>query len=193
MAPFKLAAAAAALYGNANLSTFGNVGNGESLIQVPILPQAKPEMKEGFYLFQEGIPCLDPFCNFLFQKHFHCSQPRCYYATDRDDVLLFHSKKFHYNIDIPEGYACFDQSVDCRLSNCSFNKKKCHFHCIRVGCNYSFDCHSEISIHETKHQKKENELLYCKNKQDNHLNSTNSNFSQASKFNIKYFQKCFRF
>jgi putative uncharacterized protein GLEAN_15058 len=186
IAPFGIAAAAAALYGNANipLSTsrpsFGNVTGCETLIPIPILSHSKPEMKDGFYFFREDVPCLDQFCIYLFRKHFHCSQPRCYYTTNRDDALLFHLKELHENVDICEGFVCFDQSVDCRLAGCSWNKERRHFHCIKLGCNYSFIHHSEMSLHEAKHQREESDTQHCKKDKETHMNKSNLSLFQVN-------------
>ena len=158
IAPFGIAAAAAALYGNANipLSTsrpsFGNVTGCETLIPIPILSHSKPEMKDGFYFFREDVPCLDQFCIYLFRKHFHCSQPRCYYTTNRD----------------------------CRLAGCSWNKERRHFHCIKLGCNYSFIHHSEMSLHEAKHQREESDSQHCKKDKETHMNKSNLSLFQVN-------------
>lgn len=111
----------------------------------------KPEEQEGFYIFHEGSPCPDILCAFRDQRHFHCIQPRCHYVTDRDDILVLHSKDFHDNIDIMEGFVFFDRSVDCRLSGCHSNKINRHFHCTRPNCGYSFVRYSTMSLHEQKH------------------------------------------
>lgn len=163
-----LAAAAAALYGNPNLplpmpnpSHFASgVPNDESLklIPVPLLPQAKPETEEGFYIFNEGSPCPDALCIYFAQRHYHCSQPRCYYVTNREDILVLHSKDFHDNIDIYEGFVFFDRSVDCRMPGCPSNKTNRHFHCTRLGCNYTFVRYSTMTAHEEKHRQEANDL-----------------------------------
>lgn len=98
------------------------------------------------------MPCPDPLCIFVGQHHFHCTQPRCFYVTDRSDILLLHSKDFHDNIDIMEGFVFFDRSVDCRLPGCHSNKVNRHFHCTRQNCNYSFVRYSTMSMHEQKHR-----------------------------------------
>lgn len=79
-------------------------------------------MQEGFYVYAEGMACPDPICMFLGKQHYHCTQPRCFYITDRPDILILHSKDFHDNIDISEGFTFFDRNVDCRLKNCPSNK-----------------------------------------------------------------------
>lgn len=151
------AAAAAALYGNANLplpdSNTMQDADDSKTIPIPLmLPHAKPGVQEGFYIFDEDIPCPDGLCMYFGKKHYHCSQPRCYYVTDRSDILVLHSKDFHDNIDITEGFVFFDRSVDCRMPNCQSNKINRHFHCTRVGCNYTFVRYSTMSIHEEKHK-----------------------------------------
>ncbi|GBL74056.1 Transcription factor castor [Araneus ventricosus] len=117
--------------------------------------QVKPEVKEGFYVFHENMPCPDEYCTFYKKHHFHCTQPRCYYVTDRRDILLLHSKDFHDNIDIMDGFVFFDRSVDCRLENCHSNKINRHFHCIRPNCNYSFVRYSTMTVHEQKHKEQD--------------------------------------
>jgi hypothetical protein len=74
-----------------------------------MLPHAKPNIQEGFYVFDEEIPCPDALCIYFGQKHYHCSQPRCYFVTNIDEnTLVKHSKDFHESIDIIEGFVFFD-------------------------------------------------------------------------------------
>ncbi|XP_035208534.1 zinc finger protein castor homolog 1-like isoform X2 [Stegodyphus dumicola] len=122
--------------------------------------QTKPEVKEGFYIFREKMPCPDKLCTFYNQHHFHCTQPRCYYVTDRSDILLLHSKDFHDNIDIMDGFVFFDRSVDCRLQGCHSNKINRHFHCVRANCNYSFVRYSTMTVHEQKHKEQSGSSNY---------------------------------
>ncbi|PSN36019.1 hypothetical protein C0J52_12145 [Blattella germanica] len=110
-------------------------------------------LQEGFYSFPEGTPCPDALCPYNTRcQHFHCSQPRCFYITDREDILIMHSKDFHDNIDIMDGFLFFDRGVDCRLPSCHSNRVNRHFHCIRPGCGYSFVRYSTMAIHEQKHR-----------------------------------------
>nr|CAD7261192.1 unnamed protein product [Timema shepardi] len=110
-------------------------------------------LQEGFYSYSEGIPCPDTLCPYNSRcHHFHCRQPRCFYVTDREDILIMHSKDFHDNIDILEGFLFFDRMVDCRLPNCHSNKVNRHFHCMHPGCGYSFVRYSTMAVHEQKHQ-----------------------------------------
>ncbi|XP_069703969.1 zinc finger protein castor homolog 1-like isoform X2 [Periplaneta americana] len=110
-------------------------------------------LQEGFYSFPEGTPCPDALCPFNTRcQHFHCSQPRCFYVTDREDILIMHSKDFHDNIDIMDGFLFFDRTVDCRLPSCHSNRVNRHFHCVRPGCGYSFVRYSTMAIHEQKHR-----------------------------------------
>lgn len=150
MNPFGLAA----LYGNHGLNfpgalSFGALPPTEGLIPVPILPQSKPEIVQGFYVFQEGIPCTDGFCAFIMKHHFHCSKPRCYFVTDQQEHLLEHSKDFHDKIEILENFVFFDKSVDCRLKGCASNRVSRHYHC--TVCNYSFIQYSVMSVHNESH------------------------------------------
>ncbi|XP_076365367.1 zinc finger protein castor homolog 1-like isoform X3 [Tachypleus tridentatus] len=110
------------------------------------------EKVDGFYGFSNNTPCPDHLCPYLGNNHFHCTQPRCFYVTDRSDILLLHSKDFHDNIDILEGFVFFDRYVDCRLPNCQSNKVNRHFHCTRPECNYSFVRYSTMSIHDQEHR-----------------------------------------
>ncbi|KAF4532943.1 hypothetical protein B566_EDAN000631 [Ephemera danica] len=115
----------------------------------PLLPT---EVQEGFYVFLEGTECPDQLCIYSGRYHYHCTQPRCFYVTDRDDILLMHSKDFHDNIDIMDGFVFFDRSIDCRLPSCHSNKVNRHFHCTRAGCGYSFVRYSTMALHEQKHR-----------------------------------------
>lgn len=105
---------------------------------------------QGFDVFQENSKCPDNLCPYLGSIHYHCNQNRCLYVTDKEDVLIMHSKDFHDNIDILDGFEFYDRNVDCRLQNCPSNKVNRHFHCTR--CNYSFVQYSTMSVHNQKHQ-----------------------------------------
>lgn len=105
---------------------------------------------QGFDVFRENSKCPDNLCPYLGMIHYHCNQNRCLYVTDKEDVLIMHSKDFHDNIDILDGFEFYDRNVDCRLQNCPSNKINRHFHCIR--CNYSFVQYSTMSVHNQKHQ-----------------------------------------
>ena len=151
----------AALYGNSNLSLNSSSPLSDMIpgsddtktIPVPLmLPYTKSNIQEGFIVFDEGFPCTDNFCRHFCQKHYHCAKPRCYYVTDRSDKLVLHSKDFHENIDIMEGFAYFDSAVDCRIPGCANNKINRHYHCTRNGCNFSFVRYTEMSQHEDKHK-----------------------------------------
>lgn len=62
-----------------------------------------------------------------------------------------HSKDFHDNIDILDGFEFYDRNVDCRLQKCPSNKINRHFHCTRPNCNYSFVQYSTMAMHNQKH------------------------------------------
>lgn len=109
-------------------------------------------MQDGFYVFPEGTPCPLQLCSLIGRHHYHCAQHRCFYVTDRSDILTLHSKDFHDNVDIMEGFVFFDRSVDCRLSGCQSNLVNRHFHCTRPNCNYSFVRYSTMSQHNDKHR-----------------------------------------
>ncbi|XP_022667768.1 zinc finger protein castor homolog 1-like isoform X3 [Varroa destructor] len=107
---------------------------------------------EGFDVFRLGGPCPDELCAFSeCDRHFHCTVPRCHYATNREDILELHSKDFHDSIDIGETYEFYDRSVDCRRQNCESNRRSRHFHCTRDGCDFSFVRVSAISAHDATH------------------------------------------
>lgn len=106
---------------------------------------------QGFDTYTENTKCPDSLCPYLGSVHFHCNQNRCLYVTDKEDILIMHSKDFHDNIDILDGFEFYDRNVDCRLSNCPSNKVNRHFHCTRADCNYSFVQYSTMAIHNQKH------------------------------------------
>uniref|UniRef100_A0A8D9EBS9 Transcription factor castor n=1 Tax=Cacopsylla melanoneura TaxID=428564 RepID=A0A8D9EBS9_9HEMI len=103
----------------------------------------------GFTPYSDGCP--DQLCSFLSRPHFHCNRPRCFFATDSAEELTLHSKEFHANVIIREGFLFFDKSVDCRLENCRSNKVTRHFHCIRPGCGYTFVRYPNMIQHEEFH------------------------------------------
>lgn len=97
------------------------------------------------------MKCTDNLCPYLGNVHYHCNQNRCLYVTDKEDVLIMHSKDFHDNIDILDGFEFYDRNVDCRLPKCPSNKINRHFHCTRSNCNYSFVQYSTMAMHNQKH------------------------------------------
>lgn len=99
--------------------------------------------------------CPDLSCGLRHTRHHHCSQPRCYFATNRPDQLLMHSKDFHDNVEIPPGFAFYDQTIDCRLPGCVNNRQSKHFHCTRPNCGYSFLRYLNMPIHEKQHSAEE--------------------------------------
>ena len=154
MSTFDLAAAFNLPLKHANIITNIQKSAEDSLKTIPIpliMPYLQSSLQNGFYVFDEESPCPDMACLFFGQKHFHCSKPRCYYITNREEVLLLHSRDFHDNIDIMEGFVYFDENIDCKLPSCPSNKSNKHFHCTRVGCNFSFIHYSLMSSHEEKH------------------------------------------
>ncbi|KAL1464349.1 hypothetical protein WDU94_004003, partial [Cyamophila willieti] len=115
------------------------------------LSLCQPSLVEppGFTPYSDGCP--DQLCSFLSRPHFHCNRPRCFFATDSAEELTLHSKEFHANVIIREGFLFFDKSVDCRLENCRSNKVTRHFHCIRPGCGYTFVRYPNMLQHEEFH------------------------------------------
>nr|XP_022907167.1 zinc finger protein castor homolog 1-like isoform X1 [Onthophagus taurus] len=132
---------------------------------------------QGFDIYNENTKCTDTLCPYLGNVHYHCNQNRCLYVTDKEDVLLMHSKDFHDNIEILDGFEFYDRNVDCRLQNCPSNKVNRHFHCTRLNCNYSFVQYSTMAVHQQKHNEEkllseENNPIKIKNEfkdEDNHL------------------------
>ncbi|XP_059479542.1 zinc finger protein castor homolog 1-like isoform X2 [Neocloeon triangulifer] len=114
--------------------------------------QLPSDVQEGFYIFEEGTECPDQMCIYSGKFHYHCTQPRCFYVTEREDILIMHSKDFHDNIDILEGFVFFDRSIDCRQPSCHSNKVNRHFHCTRPNCGYTFVRYSTMALHEQKHR-----------------------------------------
>ena len=157
----------AALYGNSSLplptssvlTSPVSSSDDAKTIPIPLMPMyTKSNMQEGFVVFDDGVPCIEPLCKHFCQKHFHCAKPRCYYVTNRSDNLVMHSKDFHENIDIMEGFAYFDSGVECRISGCANNKVNRHYHCTRNGCNFSFIRYTDMGPHDDKH-KRENSAM----------------------------------
>ncbi|XP_075232913.1 zinc finger protein castor homolog 1-like isoform X2 [Lycorma delicatula] len=104
----------------------------------------------GFQVYTDSCP--DSLCLFSPKpQHYHCTRPRCFFATDSEEQLLAHSKDFHDSIEILDGFLFFDKSVDCRMESCHSNKVNRHFHCIRPGCGYSFVRYSSMTLHQAKH------------------------------------------
>uniref|UniRef100_A0A1B6C8U6 C2H2-type domain-containing protein n=2 Tax=Clastoptera arizonana TaxID=38151 RepID=A0A1B6C8U6_9HEMI len=109
----------------------------------------------GFQAYNDACP--DPLCIYSStSQHYHCNRQRCFFATDSEEQLMAHSKEFHDNIEILDGFLFFDRSVDCRLDGCPSNKVNRHFHCARSGCGYSFVRFSNMSLHQAKHLSENN-------------------------------------
>ncbi|XP_063923888.1 zinc finger protein castor homolog 1-like isoform X2 [Zophobas morio] len=119
-------------------------------------PNLQDYSLQGFDVFKENTKCTDSLCPYLGSTHFHCNQNRCLYVTDKEDVLIMHSKDFHDNIEILDGFEFYDRNVDCRLPECPSNKINRHFHCTRPNCNYSFVQYSTMSQHNQKHVDEDN-------------------------------------
>lgn len=113
---------------------------------------------QGFEMYNENTKCSDSLCPYLGSTHFHCNQNRCLYVTDKEDVLIMHSKDFHDNIEILDGFEFYDRNVDCRLPNCPSNKVNRHFHCTRPNCNYSFVQYSTMAVHNQKHAENNSDM-----------------------------------
>ncbi|KAL1122329.1 hypothetical protein AAG570_003734, partial [Ranatra chinensis] len=114
-------------------------------------PSSQMLEMHGFQAYNDACP--DPLCTLAIRPlHYHCSRPRCFFATDSEDFLVAHARDFHDNIEILEGFLFFDRSVDCRLENCPSNKVNRHFHCVMPGCGYSFVRYSHMAIHQAKHK-----------------------------------------
>ncbi|XP_023012579.1 zinc finger protein castor homolog 1 isoform X1 [Leptinotarsa decemlineata] len=119
-------------------------------------PTPQDYSSQGFDSFGENTKCSDNLCPYLGSTHFHCIQNRCSYVTDKEDALIVHSKDFHDNVEILDGFEFYDRNVDCRLQNCASNKINRHFHCTRPNCNYSFVQYSTMAIHNQKHLEESN-------------------------------------
>ncbi|KAK6635020.1 hypothetical protein RUM44_000269 [Polyplax serrata] len=102
----------------------------------------------GFYSFDDGCP--EPNCRFT-KLHYHCTQSRCFFATDNTQLVVIHSKEFHENFDILDGFVFYDRYIDCQSSTCTHNKINRHFHCTRPNCGFSFVRYSTMAIHDTNH------------------------------------------
>ncbi|XP_030752978.1 zinc finger protein castor homolog 1-like isoform X2 [Sitophilus oryzae] len=109
-------------------------------------------MLKTFDSYSENTKCPDTLCPFLGMSHFHCNKKRCFYATDKKDFLISHTKDFHENIEILNNFEFYDRVVDCRLAGCASNKVNRHFHCTRPNCNYSFVQYSQMAVHNQKHE-----------------------------------------
>ena len=114
--------------------------------------EAQLVVRNGFKKFDPDNVCPDSKCMFATElKHYHCVRRRCYYATNRCDMLNLHARDFHSFINILDGFEFFDRSVDCRRVHCHNNHVRRHFHCVRPRCDYSFVRYSTMIQHDKKH------------------------------------------
>ncbi|GAV07890.1 hypothetical protein RvY_17670 [Ramazzottius varieornatus] len=130
--------------------TFTVFPNGPSERVRQVLPKLSQAV--GGDLPEKSPTCQYGSCVYAGRDHYHCTHPRCHFASERDDILVLHIREFHTNIDIMEGYEFFDQSVDCDLAGCASNRLTRHFHCMRPGCLYSFVRYDTMATHEEKHR-----------------------------------------
>lgn len=133
-------------------------------------PPSNYDEPPGFTTYNPDT-CSDFACPLRSTKHYHCSQARCYFSTDRPDQLLMHSKDFHDNVEILPGFAFFDKMIDCRLPSCHSNYVNRHFHCIRPNCGYSFVRYSNMALHEKTHSEGNQESAATSNPGMNNRNS----------------------
>ncbi|KAJ8921199.1 hypothetical protein NQ315_013671 [Exocentrus adspersus] len=134
---------------------------------------------QGFDIFGENTKCPDNLCPYLGTTHYHCNQNRCLYVTDKEDVLIVHSKDFHDNIEILDGFEFYDRNVDCRLPDCASNKINRHFHCTRPNCNYSFVQYSSMALHNERHAERNGQIPEIRVKTEAQLTETKQDISDT--------------
>ena len=54
-------------------------------------PQHRPTF-DGFTTYMPSEVCTDPTCKNHMQMHFHCTTPRCYYSTNKSELLEIHTQ-----------------------------------------------------------------------------------------------------
>ncbi|XP_033107700.1 zinc finger protein castor homolog 1-like [Anneissia japonica] len=104
----------------------------------------------GFVKFREN-QCTSGDCQFVAEVHCHCTRLDCNFTTNAASKMKEH--KINENIAF-ESFKQFSRKMDCRRPGCKFNLWKKHFHCLHLGCNFSFLQVQQMESHGRKHMRR---------------------------------------
>ncbi|XP_071946208.1 zinc finger protein castor homolog 1-like [Antedon mediterranea] len=115
-----------------------------------VAPISEISREQGFVRFNAN-ECTSPECQFITEVHCHCTRPECNFTTNAASKMKEH--KTNENIAF-ESFKQFSRKADCRRPGCKFNQWKKHFHCLHLGCNFSFLQIQQMESHGRKHMRR---------------------------------------
>ncbi|XP_048417609.2 zinc finger protein castor homolog 1 isoform X3 [Stegostoma tigrinum] len=114
-------------------------------------------INDGFQRFRATEDCGTLGCQFYGQKttHFHCRRPGCTF-TFKNKCDIEKHKSYHIKDDAyaKDGFKKFYKYEECKYEGCVYSKATNHFHCIRVGCGFTFTSTSQMTSHKRKHERR---------------------------------------
>ncbi|KAK9744592.1 hypothetical protein QE152_g7649 [Popillia japonica] len=144
-------------------------------------------IQEGFQRYRATEECGASYCAFFGQRttHFHCRRPGCRYTfknkSDMEKHKTYHIKDEQLSRD---GFKKFMKNEVCPYENCRFSKVCNHIHCIRPQCNYVLHSSGQLFSHKRKHERKDSELAYRKEYDQQFEGLNLSMFNQNSASNL---------
>eukprot|EP00062_Callorhinchus_milii_P016628 gi/632968152/ref/XP_007900371.1/ PREDICTED: zinc finger protein castor homolog 1 [Callorhinchus milii] len=114
-------------------------------------------INDGFQRFRATEDCGTLVCQFYGQKttHFHCRRPGCTF-TFKNKCDIEKHKSYHIKDDAyaKDGFKKFYKYEECKYEGCVYSKATNHFHCIRMGCGFTFTSTSQMTSHKRKHERR---------------------------------------
>uniref|UniRef100_UPI00398F2AE5 zinc finger protein castor homolog 1 isoform X2 n=1 Tax=Pristiophorus japonicus TaxID=55135 RepID=UPI00398F2AE5 len=114
-------------------------------------------INDGFQRFRATEDCGTLGCQFYGQKttHFHCRRPGCTF-TFKNKCDIEKHKSYHIKDDAyaKDGFKKFYKYEECKYEGCVYSKATNHFHCIRLGCGFTFTSTSQMTSHKRKHERR---------------------------------------
>ncbi|XP_067826482.1 zinc finger protein castor homolog 1 isoform X3 [Heptranchias perlo] len=114
-------------------------------------------INDGFQRFRATEDCGTLGCQFYGQKttHFHCRRPGCTF-TFKNKCDIEKHKSYHIKDDAyaKDGFKKFYKYEECKYEGCVYSKATNHFHCIRMGCGFTFTSTSQMTSHKRKHERR---------------------------------------
>ncbi|XP_067873035.1 zinc finger protein castor homolog 1 isoform X2 [Heterodontus francisci] len=114
-------------------------------------------INDGFQRFRATEDCGTLGCQFYGQKttHFHCRRPGCTF-TFKNKCDIEKHKSYHIKDDAyaKDGFKKFYKYEECKYEGCVYSKATNHFHCIRIGCGFTFTSTSQMTSHKRKHERR---------------------------------------
>ncbi|XP_072888286.1 zinc finger protein castor homolog 1 isoform X5 [Hemitrygon akajei] len=114
-------------------------------------------INDGFQRFRATEDCGTLGCQFYGQKttHFHCRRAGCTF-TFKNKCDIEKHKSYHIKDDAyaKDGFKKFYKYEECKYEGCVYSKATNHFHCIRLGCGFTFTSTSQMTSHKRKHERR---------------------------------------